>query len=98
MIAVIGDTHMPKGSRELPAECVAKIRGAEALIHAGDFSAASVLEQLQALCPFALAAHGMVAAPERRRGLRESLEVERGVETLGVVNEAAPGRRRVERM
>jgi len=98
MIAVIGDTHMPKGSRELPAECVAKIRGAEALIHAGDFSAASVLEQLQALCPVVLAVHGNVDDPELRRRLPESLEVELGGRTIGVVHDAGPSRRRLERM
>jgi len=38
MIAVISDTHMPKGKRRLPEKCVEKIRAAEAVIHAGDFS------------------------------------------------------------
>jgi predicted phosphodiesterase len=46
MIAVIADTHMPKGRRALPEECVERIRAADALIHAGDFSAASVLADL----------------------------------------------------
>lgn len=88
MIAVIADTHMPRGNRELPAECVEKIREAEALIHAGDISAASVLEQLEALCPVVLAVHGNVDDDELRRRLPESLEVEAGGHTVAVVHDA----------
>jgi uncharacterized protein len=37
-IAVIADTHMPKGSRALSPRCVEVIRGTDLLLHAGDFS------------------------------------------------------------
>ena len=46
MIAVVSDTHMPKGKRRLPEKCVEMIGAAEAVIHAGDFSAVSVLSEL----------------------------------------------------
>jgi putative phosphoesterase len=98
VIAVISDTHMPKGRRELPAECVEKMREAEALIHAGDFSAASVLEQLEALCPVVLAVHGNVDDAELRRRLPESLEVEVGERTVAVIHDAGPSRGRLARM
>ncbi|HET7589512.1 MAG TPA: metallophosphoesterase family protein [Solirubrobacterales bacterium] len=98
MIAVIADTHMPKGERALPEECVERIRGAEALIHAGDLSAAAVLEELEALCPVILAVHGNVDDAELRRRLPESLEVEAGGRTVAVLHDAGPKSGRLERM
>jgi putative phosphoesterase len=98
LIAVIADTHMPKGKRELPDECVEKIRTADALIHAGDFSAASVLADLESLCPLVLAVHGNVDDAELRRRLPESLEIEVGGRTVAVVHDSGPSRGRLERM
>jgi uncharacterized protein len=98
VIAVIADTHMPRGRRVLPAECVAKIRGAETLIHAGDFFAASVLAELEALCPVVLGVHGNVDDSELRRRLPESLEVEVGGRTVAIVHDAGPKSGRIERM
>jgi putative phosphoesterase len=98
LIAVIADTHMPKGRRELPGECAEKIHAADALIHAGDFSAASVLADLEALCPVDLAVHGNVDDAELRRRLPESLEIEVGGRTVAVVHDSGPSRDRLARM
>jgi putative phosphoesterase len=98
MIAIISDTHMPKGKRALPAECVEKIRAAEALIHAGDFSTAAILEELEALCPVVLGVHGNVDEAELRRRLPESLEIELGGHTISLVHDSGPSRGRLERM
>ena len=98
MIAVIADTHMPKGRRALPEECVARIRAADALIHAGDFSAASVLAELRELCPVVLAVHGNVDDAELRRDLPAEREAEVGGHTLAVVHDAGPSRGRLGRM
>lgn len=98
MIAVLADTHMPKGKRALPEACVARIREADALIHAGDFSASSVLDELRALCPVVLAVHGNVDDAELRRELPEALEVEVGRHTVAVVHDAGPSKGRLERL
>lgn len=98
MIAVIADTHMPKGRRALPEECVARIRAADALIHAGDFSAASVLAELRELCPTVLAVHGNVDDAELRRELPEELEFEVGGRTVAVVHDSGPAKGRLERL
>lgn len=98
MIAVIADTHMPKGERALPEGCVEKIRQADALIHAGDFSAASVLADLEALCPVVLAVHGNVDDAELRRRLPESVEFEIGGRTVAVVHDSGPRNGRLSRM
>jgi predicted phosphodiesterase len=44
LIAVLSDTHMPRGAHRLPERCVELISAADAIIHAGDFFAASVRE------------------------------------------------------
>jgi len=98
VIAMIADTHMPKGKRRLPDACVEKIRGAEVLIHAGDFSAASVLEELRQLCPVVLAVHGNVDDAELRRELPESLELEIGGRTLALLHDTGPAKGRLARM
>jgi putative phosphoesterase len=98
MIAIISDTHMPKGKRRLPAECAEKIRAAEALIHAGDFSAASVLGELEELCPVVFAVHGNVDDAELRRRLPEALEVEVGGRTVALIHDAGPRQGRLGRM
>lgn len=98
MIAVIADTHMPRDRRALPQECVAQVRSAEALIHAGDFSAASVLAELEALCPVVLAVYGNVDDAELRRRLPESLQVEASGRNVAVVHDAGPKQGRLERM
>jgi uncharacterized protein len=98
MIAVIADTHMPKGERALPPECVERIRAAEALIHAGDLSAASVLAELEALCPVVHAVHGNVDDAELRRRLPESVELEVDGRAVAVVHDAGPAKGRLARL
>ena len=41
-IAVISDTHLPRGARRLPEACVERIAAADLLLHAGDFSTLEV--------------------------------------------------------
>jgi len=98
LIAVLSDTHLPKGRRALPEGCVEKIGEAEALIHAGDFSAASVLADLRKLCPVVLAVQGNVDDAELRRELPEDLEVELGGRTLAVLHDAGSAKGRLARM
>jgi putative phosphoesterase len=98
VIAIIADTHMPKGRRALPEACVEKIRTADALIHAGDFSAASVLGDLRRLCPVVHAVRGNVDDAELRGELPESLEVEIGGRTVAVLHDAGSAKRRLARL
>jgi hypothetical protein len=98
MIAVISDTHMPKGKRALPPECAARIRAAEAVIHAGDFSTAAVLAELRALNPVVHAVHGNVDEPALRAELPEAIEVELGGRTVAVIHDSGPSKGRLARM
>ncbi|HEX6153860.1 MAG TPA: metallophosphoesterase family protein [Solirubrobacterales bacterium] len=98
MIAVLADTHMPRGNRALPAACVERIRAAEAVIHAGDFFAASVLAELRQLNPRVHAVHGNVDEPALREELPESIRIGIGERTVAVVHDAGPSKGRLARM
>jgi hypothetical protein len=99
VIAIIADTHMPRGSRRLPSRCAALLREAEAVIHAGDFYAASALEEIAALTPRLHAVHGNVDEPALRSRLPETLAVGvGGGRTLALIHDAGPARDRLERL
>lgn len=98
MIAVISDTHMPKGTRRLPSRCVELLGAARATIHAGDFSALSAKQEIEALCPVLHAVHGNVDEPDLRRTLPETLEIELAGRTVAVVHDAGPARDRLARL
>ena len=63
-LAIVSDTHMPRGARALPAECVERMKAADAILHAGDFVALEVLELLESFGPPVHAVHGNVDDPE----------------------------------
>jgi uncharacterized protein len=96
-LALISDTHMPKGTRRLPDECVARLEAASLIIHAGDLVELQVLEQLESYGP-TVAVYGNVDSPEARAQLPETAEIETGGATIAVIHDAGLARGRVERM
>lgn len=98
MIAVIADTHMPRGSRRLPPHCAELLGAAEAVIHAGDFFGVSAKDEIEALCPVLHAVHGNVDEPALRRALPETLEVAVAGQILAVVHDAGPAQGRLARL
>lgn len=98
MIAVLADTHMPKGARRLPDRCLELIAEAEAVIHAGDFFAATVLVELEGLCSTIHAVHGNVDEPALRRALPAELELHLGRWSVAVVHDTGPASGRLARL
>jgi len=95
---VIADTHLPRGRRRLPEECLRRIATADLVIHAGDFSSVSAYEEIAAIGPRLAAVHGNVDEPALRERLPErELAVVEGVR-IGVVHDAGPARGRLARM
>ena len=90
MIALLGDTHLPKGRRRLPDDCLRVLGAADLILHVGDFVAASVLAELQELAPVE-AVHGNVDEQALRASLPERLVVEAEGVRIGLVHDA--GRR-----
>jgi putative phosphoesterase len=97
-IAVISDTHMPRGPRALPARCVEELRGADAILHGGDFMRAEVLQMLQALGPPVHGVHGNVDDEALRRMLPATRVVELGGARIGMVHDAGASSGRLARM
>jgi putative phosphoesterase len=98
VIAIIADTHMPRGARRLPERCVELLREAEAVVHAGDFFGLSALEEVEALCPRVHAVHGNVDEPVLRERLPEELAVGLPCGRLAVVHDAGPAKGRLARL
>jgi hypothetical protein len=99
LIAVLADTHMPKGGRRLPARAVELLRGAEAALHAGDFFALDVLREIEEICPGPVhAVHGNVDEGELRQLLPETVEVEFDGARIAMVHDAGPAQGRLGRM
>jgi putative phosphoesterase len=98
LIAVISDTHLPKGARRLPDACVERIAAADLLLHAGDFSTLGVLTELEAIGPPVAGVHGNVDSGDLRRLLPEERLVEADGVRIAMVHDAGPRGGRLERM
>jgi putative phosphoesterase len=98
LIAVISDTHLPRGARRLPEACVERIAAADVLLHAGDFSTLEVLRELEAIGPPVLGVHGNVDSAELRRLLPAERVMEAEGARIAMVHDAGPRGGRVERL
>ncbi len=98
MIAVIADTHLPRGRRWLPQRCIELIRQAGLVLHAGDIATPKALAAMADIGPSVVAVHGNVDSPSLRAALprRRLLEVH-GVR-LGMIHDPGPARDRLDRL
>src|SRR5688572_6693993 len=98
LIAVISDTHLPRGARRLPGACVERIASADLLLHAGDFSTIQVLRELEAIGPPVLGVHGNVDSADLRLLLPEERVVDAKGARIALIHDAGPRSGRLERM
>jgi len=98
LVAVIADTHMPRGERRLPATCVERLRAADLILHAGDIVATGVLAELEALGPPVQAVHGNMDEPALRERLPATLVAEVGGLRIGMTHDAGPRAGREQRL
>ena len=97
-LAIISDTHMPRGKRALPAACVAELRAADAILHAGDFIRVEVLRALEALGPPVHGIHGNVDDDALRRMLPAARVVEAAGARIAMIHDAGRQTGRLLRM
>ncbi len=97
-IAILADTHMPRGSRRLPALCLNHLREADLIVHAGDFVTAAVLAELESIGPPVAAVYGNVDEDALQEQLPEERVVDVAGARLGVVHDAGPARGRLDRL
>jgi len=98
LIAVISDTHLPRGARRLPEACVERIKAADLLLHAGDFSTLEVLRELEAIGPPVVGVHGNVDSADLRRQLPEERVVDADGARIAMLHDAGPRAGRLARM
>jgi uncharacterized protein len=97
-IAVISDTHMPKGDRSLPDACVERLGAADLVVHAGDVTTVAVLEAIEGIGPPVVAVHGNVDDHSLRRRLPAERRLRLAGVTIAVVHDAGPAGGRMERL
>jgi uncharacterized protein len=98
LLAVISDTHLPRGSRALPQECVERLRAADLILHAGDLMTAGVLADLRALGPPVEAVHGNMDDHELRRLLPSARMVVAAGARIAMVHDAGAADGRLARL
>jgi putative phosphoesterase len=96
-IAVISDTHLPRGERRLPDECLQELERADLVLHCGDFVAVGVLEELTRLAPVE-AVQGNMDEPKLKAALPEERIVEVEDVRIGMVHVAGRRTGREERL
>lgn len=98
LIAVVSDTHMPRGARRLPAGCVERLRTADLILHAGDVITVDALDAMERLGPPLVAVQGNVDSAALRAALPGERIVEAGGTRIAMVHDAGPARGRVGRL
>jgi hypothetical protein len=90
ILGVISDTHLPRGTRRLPEACLDRLRGVDLILHAGDLTAASVLDDLESLGPPVHAVHGNMDDAALKDRLPAQRVVEVGGARIAMTHDAGP--------
>jgi putative phosphoesterase len=98
LVAVIADTHLPRGGRRLPDACVERLRAADLILHAGDVVAESVFEELAALGPPVDAVHGNMDDAALHERLPATRVVDVAGLRIGMTHDPGPRAGRDERL
>lgn len=98
LVAAIADTHLPRGARTLPEECVRRLRAADLILHAGDVVSTGFLDELRALGPPVRAVFGNMDEPALKQALPKELVVEAGAARIGIVHIPGPAAGREGRL
>jgi putative phosphoesterase len=88
-VAVIADTHLPRGGRTLSTPCLEVLAAADLILHAGDITRVEVLDSLQELAPVE-AVQGNVDEPALQALLPAELVVEVDHVRIGMVHDPGP--------
>jgi uncharacterized protein len=97
-LAVVSDTHLPRGPRRLPDACLDQLAAADLILHAGDFITAEVLDEIAAIGPPLHAVHGNVDEPAVAMRLPAARLVHAGGVRIAMVHDAGAAAGRLERM
>jgi uncharacterized protein len=97
-IAVISDTHMPRGARRLPEACVERLRVADLVLHGGDVTGTSFWEELGELGRRVEGVRGNMDQPDLAAVLPATRVVEAEGVRIGLVHIPGPAAGREARL
>jgi uncharacterized protein len=97
-VAVISDTHLPRGARRLPDQCLEALRAADLILHGGDVTTAEILEELRTLGPRVEAVAGNMDEPALQAVLPQERIVAAGETRIGMVHIPGPAAGREARL
>jgi uncharacterized protein len=97
-LGIVSDTHLPRGTRALPAACVQRLAASDAILHAGDLIELSVLEELEAIGPPVHAIRGNVDSAQLQARLPLVRTVRAGGAQIAMIHDAGPSAGRLARM
>jgi putative phosphoesterase len=81
---------MPRGARQLPEACVERLRTADLILHAGDFTGAGLLDELRRYGPPVEGVYGNMDEPALKSLLPRERVVEAGGARIGMVHIPGP--------
>ena len=90
LIAAISDTHIPDKARALPEALLERLREVDLILHAGDITTISTLNQLKSLAPTD-AVYGNVDDSILKATLPRSCVVEADGFRIGLIHGDSPG-------
>jgi uncharacterized protein len=97
-IAVISDTHLPRGGRALPALCLHQLVAADVILHAGDLIEFSVLDELTRIGPPVHCVRGNVDSAELQARLPLTRVVTVEDARIAMVHDGGPAHGRLDRL
>ncbi len=97
-LAILSDTHLPRGRRSIPASFLDRCREADAVLHAGDLIDTPVLDLLRSLGPPVHAVHGNVDSTAVRALLPARVELDFEGVRVGILHIPGPSSGRLARL
>jgi uncharacterized protein len=98
LIAIVSDTHLPRGSRAIPEAALERMRSADLILHAGDLMERSVLEELRALGPPVEAIHGNADSAELKSLLPAARLIDADGASIAMTHNGGPADGRLARV
>jgi putative phosphoesterase len=97
-LLLISDTHLPKRAKVLPAEVWAEVERADAVLHAGDWVTASLLDEVQERADLVIGVYGNNDGDDLRARLPEIARFEFDGIRFAMIHETGAATKREERM
>jgi uncharacterized protein len=97
-LLLIADTHIPKRARDLPTQVWGQVANADVVVHAGDWVAPELLDELESRAARLVACWGNNDGPALRAVLPERADAMLGGLHLTVVHETGAAANREARM